>query len=495
MSLAREIPNPENWPMPVPISNPVPNAGETYKQSEGTRLLCASAYLDRGFRKEVIKTYVNEEYKAIAPSFGIDQVTVIQHCLNAHKKLDGREIWLLVAAILAFITGVVGIFPLTFIACLAAAVYVFMDKRKVNAIVRKNFLRGKFNPDATPLNVDARVQHIRDSENGNVLIYSGFTPFAGSGLNLNGWSFALDLRKTCDPNGQPVRSESGSDRITVPELYERVDQDIRALDLNRVTVEDKLYVNGRDIRDDKRFLSNPLSRPKNRVDAQVVSNAMAEPSHQLRHYRCIRVVDWSGELVLSIFFRLSKLSHNLFVEASYFLLTPIAEKYRKADSLGQSSTLKQTVGDVIFAIVATPFLLLFSPFVVFGKMQEGLQEGTQRKKEKTEILENPSFDYGASRSIRQWTSSDHYRRYFQKLDKDMYAKVLEKTILDSIITILEERNIDVSELKQRQTTILNNGVMVSGGNITTDNLAVGQGAKIGQKISQVAAKAANVANT
>jgi hypothetical protein len=497
MNVAMQIPSPGNQSAPVPISNPIPNAGETYKQSEATRLLCAAAYLDRSFRKEVVKAYIDEEHRAIAPSFGIDQTMVIQHCVNAHKKLDRREIWLLIPGILGIITAIAvandqtTAFPILLIAYLAAVAFVFTYRRRADAIVRENFVRGKFDPNATNPDLDVNLEYIRGMENGNVLIYSGFTPFVGSGLNLNGWSFALDLRKTCDANGQPLRAESSVDRITVQELYERVDQDIRALDLERVTVEDKLYINGKDIRDDRRFLSDPLSRPKNEVDDQVVSKVMAEPSHQLRHYRCIRVVDWSGELVLSIFFRFAKLRHNLFVEASYFLLTPIAENYRKVDSLGQSSTAKKIIGDLLFAVIATPFLQIYSPLAVLGIIQEKLQEGSHRKAQETEILENPSFDYGASLSLRQRTSSDHYRRYFQKLDEDMYAKILEKTILDSIVTILEERNIDVSELKQRQTTILNNGVMVSGGNITTDNLAVGQGAKIGHKIAQVAAKATN----
>jgi hypothetical protein len=51
--------------------------------------------------------------------------------------------------------------------------------------------------------------------------------------------------------------------------------------------------------------------------------------------------------------------------------------------------------------------------------------------------------------------------------------------------------VDVSELKQRQSLILNNGVIVAGGNMTTENLSVGAGAKVENvthKLSQFAAK-------
>ena len=57
----------------------------------------------------------------------------------------------------------------------------------------------------------------------------------------------------------------------------------------------------------------------------------------------------------------------------------------------------------------------------------------------------------------------------------MYLKVLEKNILDSILTFLEENDVDVSELKQRQTMILNQGVILSGGSMTTESLSVRRG--------------------
>lgn len=67
-----------------------------------------------------------------------------------------------------------------------------------------------------------------------------------------------------------------------------------------------------------------------------------------------------------------------------------------------------------------------------------------------------------------------YRRYFQKLDKEMHLKILERQILDTIVRFLDARNIDTSDLKERQTTILNNGLVVSGsGSIQAESLAVG----------------------
>ncbi len=61
------------------------------------------------------------------------------------------------------------------------------------------------------------------------------------------------------------------------------------------------------------------------------------------------------------------------------------------------------------------------------------------------------------------------------LDKEMYVKTIERQLLESIINFLDSKNIDTADLKKRQETILNNGVIVSGG--TIESLAFGEKAK------------------
>ncbi len=514
MSVARRV----SYPAPEQVASPTTptGTGESFKGSESSRLLCSAAYLNSAFREQVIQHCLDDEHRAIGPTFGVDLTTIVRHCQNAQRQLGRRDWWLLVpllaiAAVWLSVSNSNAVapgdptYPLLIFA--AASLWGFAVilwfKWRPHTLVARNFLRGKFDPDQMLGKDDSKVEHLAASENGNVLIYSGFTPFVGSGVNLNGWSFALDLSKSADlelstAHPEPKASgtsETGSaaDRVTVEELYERMSQDIRALHLDRVTIDDKMYVNGRDIRDDKRFLSHPLARPQNHVAPEVIKSAMLQSEQRLRHYRCIRVVDWSGELVLSIFLRFSKLSHNLFVEASYFLLTPVASPYREVDSMTSHLTLRKITTMVVYSMFVSQLLIAFAPFLLLWRLLRRLNRWSHRREEKKQILENPSFDYGATFSVRQWSSSVSYHRYFQMLDKEMYFKVLEKTILDSILTLLEERNIDVSELKQRQTTILNNGVIVSGGNLTASGLAVGEGAKtlttVTNKISQFTAHA------
>ena len=485
--------------------------GEFYKNSETTRLLCAAAYLDRKFRELVFKHCLDNRHRALGASFGVDMPTVVRHCRRAKRISSKRILSLFLPGLFAWIAllfaangsetdQAAAIGWLTIIYLISFGICLYFESR-ARAIVTRNFMRGHFDPEAALSANDMPVDSIRAAEVGNTVIYSGFSPFVGSGENIGAWSFALDLRKRANP---PVGSGNGSnhpselsamelENITLEALYARVSRDISAIGLDRVTLQDKLYVNGRDIRDDTRFLAHPLDRPRYRVDDQIVSDAMfRQQEKQLRHYRCIRVVDWSGELVLSIFLRFSKLGHNLFVEASYFLLTPIAERFRAVDAMSPHFSFSRFVELVFASALKAPFLTLWAPISLVWRIFDGFHSWSARRQEDQLIRENPTFDYGAAFSFRQWASSNEYRRYFQRLDKEMYLKVLEKNILDSILTFLEENDVDVSELKQRQTMILNQGVILSGGNMTTENLSVGVGAKVenvAQKVTHFAAKA------
>jgi hypothetical protein len=63
------------------------------------------------------------------------------------------------------------------------------------------------------------------------------------------------------------------------------------------------------------------------------------------------------------------------------------------------------------------------------------------------------------------------------MDGDLFNKALEREVLDALIVFLDEHGVDTSDLKERQTTILNSGVIVHGGDVRADSLAVGAGSQ------------------
>lgn len=73
------------------MSTPVGRESRT----EATRLLCAGAYLDIGFRRRVIEELVEHEERPIAPSLGVDIVPVLAHALRARAQDAQTALWLL----------------------------------------------------------------------------------------------------------------------------------------------------------------------------------------------------------------------------------------------------------------------------------------------------------------------------------------------------------------------------------------------------------------
>jgi hypothetical protein len=183
-------------------------------------------------------------------------------------------------------------------------------------------------------------------------------------------------------------------------------------------------------------------------------------------------VEWDGELILSLFIRVTKPGRDLFVEANYLLLTPVRDSLRRLDSISARRAWKHAIE---IALTSIPWVLAW-PLMAF-KWMEGIEKWRHRREIRKRIRDDATFDRGALSSIREEYSSAKYHRYFQKLDKEMYHKVLEKHILDTIVDFLEIHNVDTSDLKQRQQFILNSGVIVGGGGSVYNMGAMSVGAQ------------------
>jgi hypothetical protein len=68
---------------PGPPPEPPPVAPHA---SEATRLLCAGAYLDSGYRDRVIEELYLDEQRIVAPSLGYDAARVLAHALRARRQ-------------------------------------------------------------------------------------------------------------------------------------------------------------------------------------------------------------------------------------------------------------------------------------------------------------------------------------------------------------------------------------------------------------------------
>jgi hypothetical protein len=499
------------------------------KHTETTRYLCAAAYLDEDVQDYVMKNIVEEEHRAIGQLYGVDVVPVVKWCFAARQRIFTRN---LILALLLFVTmftyiqqrfsnplffflppadqtlifilaflillvalSVLSLLPLVIQVLVTLATVFFFRQLALFFIVAwavvaiemgisyygtkaGQLAKGKFRPDSIQFTLnptlEQKLKNTFHSQDGNIVVYSGYSPFVGAGFPIREWSFIIDTSKG--------KEEAGVVQTPVPftatELYDSVAEAIRDLGLSDLSLEDKLYVNGQEIRDDKRFLDNPFARPYTQAPPAVMQGFIEAPTQDIRYYKCIRVTSWRGELVVSIFVRFVKVGKSLFAEANYLLLPPLKESYYRVDTVETSLTIRKIWDVMRWSFFPTFRLWLRSPINVLSSICHNWLLMQECNKIERLIKENPAFDYGASTSLREVAGSSKYRRYFQRLDKEMYVKIIEKQLLESIVSFLDARNIDTTDLKERQETILNNGVIVSSGGVfSAGNVAVGEQAK------------------
>jgi hypothetical protein len=181
------------------------------------------------------------------------------------------------------------------------------------------------------------------------------------------------------------------------------------------------------------------------------------------------------------------------------MLPPVLQEYQEVDRLLAQPTVRQLARIAGRSVLRTPVRWLLAPATVSRAVTAPVSRSLQRARQRREITEALRFDYGSSQSPRERAADSNYQRYFQKLDGEMHGKVVDKTVLEALVSFLDAKGIDTAELVQRQTTILNNGVFVTGGaTVTAQSMAAGAGAQATaggrQRVAQAARAAAPGAN-
>src|SRR5262249_36359787 len=170
--------------------------------------------------------------------------------------------------------------------------------------------------------------------------------------------------------------------------------------------------------------------------------------------------------------------------------TPVLEQYQEVDHLLPHPTLRQFLRIARRSLGQAPIGLFRAPLAVTRAMFAPLRRSRHRARQRREITTALRFNYGPIISPRDVVSDSRYQRYFQQLDKSLYSKVVEKRILEAIVSFLDEKGIDTHELIERQTTILNNGVYIGGrATVNAQSIAGGLGARAKTRLARAATTA------
>ncbi len=430
-----------------------------------TKYFCSAVYYDPLLRSQIIDLLENH-VNALAESPGLDIEELLKHAYRARSRSMIKHIFLMIS----FGIGII-FFPL---GILIAWISVFIDRINLeNSVLRKLFSNNTPNLPPNSFKTQQFISRVKDQICKNVIYYSGYSPFPGYGSKINSWSFVVDTDKA-DPLKPKVQ------QFNLNEIYDKIERDVNALGFKNLDIEDRLIVNGRAIRQNSKLLPNTLSLPVTSLSPQEIKPFINLKNKNARYYQMIRVRDWDDEIVFTVFFSVTQTSKFLFFEANYYILTPIKEEYKRIRSISSRLSFRQYF-KIFFTSLFVSFLEgLNSLFYVFIKITDWIDMLIHGGRSKTErfinrnIKNNPDYDYGATRSIREIGSSNLYAQYFQVLDRDMYMKTIEKKILNSIQDFLESKGIDTTEFRERETKILNEGIIITGGSINAQNIDIGK---------------------
>jgi hypothetical protein len=309
---------------------------------------------------------------------------------------------------------------------------------------------------------EAAIREFEAAEAPNVVVYSGYRPWVGAGVQESEWAFAIDVTKGA-PDIVGRRTPRG---FSVAELHDHVAVRLRGTALPGLEIRDRLYADGERLGDHALLLPDASARPRVAlgVDDWSAARALASPE-TVRHVRSAHVTGWNGEITFSLFYEFRLDGVNLCVSATYCALKP--PRQDPTAEPGWRATLGERA-----AVVAESAVGLLDGVKPPGPRAWRRALAQQRARERADRLE-----HGAATSVRELAQVDGYHRYFQWSDQDRATRVLERELLDALLEFLEDRDIDTSDLIDRQTALLNNGVIVTGGQLSARSAAVGAEAK------------------
>ncbi|HYV32014.1 MAG TPA: hypothetical protein VEO53_13035, partial [Candidatus Binatia bacterium] len=301
---------------------------------EATRYLSAAAQFDVSYAEAVVRRVVNEQFRALAPSYGADVAAVTRWAVDSVRRRARRDIYLAII----FITGLVLAWlfraqPListiliagTFL--VAWAVVSLEQWIRIHQIIVKKMSPEAFDPSDAPESthqwIRERIDSIPERRRGNLVVFRGERAFVGSGRRLSKEHVVIDVSHGRKVKGGKTQQPKPFTNI---DIHRALISAMRKIGFADVWVEERLFVNGRHIKGSKDFLPHgETSPPAASVSLELMREAALHPTPDARVYVCVEMPGWQGQLVVTLFVRAVHAGGLLYLEWEYY------EDYSKLD--------------------------------------------------------------------------------------------------------------------------------------------------------------------
>lgn len=434
---------------------------------EVTRLALAHAVTAGVVRRQQLKERLQYRYRGRPPEPGLD-IGLLQAVLDRMLARDRKWRIFFVLCVAAALAGfLIQSVLLLILPLLAGTIGHIVKSHAERFRLRRMFRAARFNPE----NVRGHygIEAGEEAESVNVMVYKGYLPFEFAGETTSRVAFTVDLSRGKD-GGQ-------SHDVKLGQLYQAVTGSVQQS--GDYAVQDIALVHGEDAAGIREILPHELTAPEPHVGMEVMAKWFGSDDNRIRHYKWITAESWGRQLVVSYFLRFHISGSVLHAETTQCVMTPPDDSWRAIDReppMTFSSGIAWFYGALLFApigVLASAGYGLAKTVEAINLVFVGGRDGLARRR----IRQNPNHNYGADPSIRSEMASQAYLHYYQRMDSELYEKALARRILDTTIDFLESRDVDVSTLKESRTTIINSGVLVQGGDVTAQSLAVGQNAR------------------
>jgi hypothetical protein len=307
----------------------------------------------------------------------------------------------------------------------------------------------------------------------NVVIYTGQDPFADFGLPFGRWALAVDLKRG-SKNADGSRSKPSS--VSTTGIMADLASSLGALSEYGFQIGEKAFVDGVNIPEQIKPRAT-VTRPAQHIAAEKFSEIEVSSDGLLRQYLHLATRTWGGQIWISYFVRTGLVGNDLHLEIHGRVVPPIGRTNRDIDKI-PPNTWQNNMSLVLRATFVGPLMALVAPIMAFSKLQSTIASAFRDPvRVKIATVEQQAFhDYGAPRALRTTLANYNDMSFFQLMDRNFYELALTGKILRSFTDYLDIHGVDTSGIVDQQSIILNHGIIVQGGGVSANNLAVGKGA-------------------
>ncbi|WP_261718790.1 hypothetical protein [Streptomyces sp. FZ201] len=352
------------------------------------------------------------------------------------------------------------------------------DRRLRDSLRRENFVPDG-GPEVTEAWSAAGVRAVAEAQSGNVTVYSGFSPFVGQGVQQSQWALSLPLL--------PARPGAPLTDFDTWEVVERLRARLRDAaarppadggpSLAALEVEDRVFVSGTRLAGDRLLLPAPVGAPVTRLSDDAVRAIALDPQGTPRHCLAAHLPLWGGAVVPSQLLHIAVVGRTLHLHCDRHVLTPLRPDLRRVDTLPSAPTPAHRAGVLLTALRGSGAALFGAPWAVLRDAFREWGAPRRQRRERAAARTDPAFDRGARMSIREYAMSAEYLDHFQRVDAERAFAALDRHALAAVRDFLDEHGVDTTDFRTQTQTILNHGVLQTGGVSVVANQAVGQGAQ------------------